>query len=431
MAEGMSDTCRQRAEAYLVGGVNSPVRCFQAVDAPPLFISHGRGEMLWDTDGKAYIDLLMSWGALPLGHAHPVVVQAVTQAAGEGSSFGLCSPREGQLAEIICDAVESIQRVRFVNSGTEAVMTAVRLARAITGRKKVLAFEGGYHGHSDGLLAKAGSGLTTLNLPASAGIPAELTAQTLLATYNDLQSVDDLATHWADDLACILVEPVAGNMGVIPPQPGFLEGLRDIADRLGALLIFDEVITGFRVAWGGMQARSGVQSDLTTLGKIIGGGLPVGAIGGRAEFMQRLAPSGDVYQAGTLSGNPLVMAAGVAALTELKRLDPYAQWDDAARDLCQHLAKLADTLGLPIQVQTIGSMFTLFFSDTPVLDHPTSLKACRRSYSRLFNAMLHEGVLLPPSAAEACFLSTAHLSSNTLTSLKTAFANALPACREA
>ncbi len=431
MAEEMSDTYRQRADAFLVGGVNSPVRCFKAVDAPPLFVSHARGERLWDTHGKAYVDLLMSWGALALGHAHPTVVEAVAQAAGEGSSFGLCSPREAELAEIICDAVESIERVRFVNSGTEAVMTAVRLARGVTGRTKVLAFEGGYHGHSDGLLAKAGSGLTTLNLPASAGIPKELTAQTLLATYNDLQSVEDLARHWGEDMACILIEPVAGNMGVIPPQPGFLKGLREIADRLGALLIFDEVMTGFRVAWGGMQARSGVKSDLTTLGKIIGGGLPVGAVGGRARIMERLAPVGDVYQAGTLSGNPLVMAAGTATLRELKRLNPYAQWERATTHLGQHLSQLANKHALPIQFQSVGSMFTLFFSDSPVANYAQSRKCDTQAFGRLFRSMLQHGVLLAPSAFEAGFLSTAHLSPAVLEALDQAFENVLSGWCEA
>jgi glutamate-1-semialdehyde 2,1-aminomutase len=423
--ESPSRPCRQRAEAVLAGGVNSPVRCFRAVETPPVFAARGEGAHLWDVDGNRYIDLLMSWGALALGHAHPAVSDAVAAAAREGSSFGLSSPREAELAEVIRDAFQGIERMRFVNSGTEAVMTAVRLARAIAGRDKVLAFEGGYHGHSDGLLARAGSGLTTLNLPASAGVPAAFPEQTLLATYNDLASVRALAHRWSDDIACILVEPVAGNMGVVPPQPGFLEGLRAEADRIGALLIFDEVMTGFRVAWGGMQQRAGVAADLTTLGKIIGGGLPIGAVGGRAEHMARLAPQGDVYQAGTLSGNPLVMAAGLAALRELRRRDPYSDWTAATHALGEDLTAAARRLNVPLQFQSVGGMFTIFFSDSPINRYSDIRRCDAAAYGRFFRAALRKGVLLAPSAFEACFLGVGHLDGIVMRQVRDALISAL------
>lgn len=425
MAEMLNQSCQRRAEACIPGGVNSPVRSFGHVGVGPIFARRAKGAHLWDVEENRYIDLLMSWGALPLGHAHPAVLEAAGQAIQEGSSFGMSSPREAPLAEIICDAVESIERVRFVNSGTEAVMTALRLARGITGRQKVLIFEGGYHGHSDGLLVQAGSGLGTLNLPASAGVPKAYAEQTLLATYNDLSSANDQVDRWGEDIAAILVEPVAGNMGVVPPQPDFLQGLRDIATQCGALLIFDEVITGFRVAWGGMQPCSGVRSDLTTLGKIIGGGFPVGAVGGRAEIMERLAPQGDVYQAGTLSGNPVVMAAGRAALEELRHIQPYDAWDQACSILRDAVLAEARQASVPIQFQSVGSMFTIYFSETPVTNYSQARTIDTAAHGRFYRAAMDRGLLLPPSPYEACFLCTSHLAEKTMAELTDALRHAI------
>ena len=408
MAGSISQSLFARATQSIPGGVNSPVRSFQAVGGAPLVASRGEGAYLIDVDGAQYLDCLMSWGALILGHAHPDVCEAVHDAIDRGLGFGLTTSVEAELAELIRDAFPSIERVRLVNSGTEAVMSAIRLARAFTGRDKIIKFEGGYHGHSDGLLAKAGSGLTTLGIPASAGVPASFAAETLLARYNDLSSVETICHAHRDRIAAILVEPVAGNMGVVPPAPGFLEGLRHLCDETSALLIFDEIITGFRIAWGGAQERYKIEADLTTLGKIIGGGLPVGAFGGREEIMRLLAPEGNVYQAGTLSGNPVTVSAGLAALTTLKRLNPYAELDRKGERIEKALRDAAGEAGIPLQVNRVGSMLAPFFNDEPITDYDSSQKIDAPRYAAFFRAMLEEGILLPPSPWEATFLSTAH-----------------------
>ena len=398
----------KRAQRAIPGGVNSPVRAFKAVELPPLFAERGEGQYLFDADGNRYLDFLMSWGAIILGHAHEEITDAIVQASIRGTGYGLSTAIEAELAETIKDAFPSIESLRLVNSGTEAVMSAVRLARGFTGRNKVLKFEGGYHGHSDGLLAKAGSGLATFGIPASAGVPATFTAETLVARFNDPASVTALCQAHSDDLACILVEPVAGNMGVVPPEPGFLEGLRAACDHTGALLIFDEVITGFRLAWGGAQERYGIAADLTTLGKIIGGGLPVGAFGGRKKIMDKLAPQGDVYQAGTLSGNPVVVAAGLAVLKTLRRLKPYKELEQKAEFLAEGIKQAARDTGVPLHIGRVGCMFTIFFCDNPVTDYPSARRADSKRYAAFFADVLNHGVLFPPSQWEACFLSTAH-----------------------
>jgi glutamate-1-semialdehyde 2,1-aminomutase len=408
MDRPLSRAAQERAERSIPGGVNSPVRSFRVVGEAPLFAERGEGAYLVDIDGARYVDLLMCWGALIHGHAHPAVVAAVERTAAAGGGYGISCPVEAELAERIRDAFPSIDQVRLVNSGTEAVMSAVRLARGFTGRDSVLVFEGGYHGHSDGLLARGGSGLSTFAIPKSAGVPGSVVCDTLIARYNDLGSVREQVAAAGDDLAGILVEPVAGNMGVVPPAPGFLEGLRAVCDETGAVLIFDEVISGFRVGWGGAQERFGVRADLTTLGKIIGGGLPVGAFGGRREIMGRLAPLGDVYQAGTLSGNAVVAAAGVAALDLLRDDPPYERLERLAAALVDGLHAAARRAGRPLQVNRCGSMFTCFFAEAPVTDYASAQEADGGAYAAFFRAMLAGGVLLPPSPFESCFLSAAH-----------------------
>ncbi|MFW6107971.1 MAG: glutamate-1-semialdehyde 2,1-aminomutase [bacterium] len=408
MDRPLSRLAHERACRSIPGGVSSPVRSFDAVDAPPLVVERGEGAYLHDVDGRRYVDLLMCWGALVHGHAHPAVREAVVKAAGGGTGYGLSCRAEAELAGLIEDAFPSIDLLRLVNSGTEAVMSAVRLARGFTGRAKVIVFEGCYHGHSDGLLAQGGSGLSTLSIPKSAGVPESVVRDTLIARYNDTDSVRELAESAGGDLAAVLVEPVAGNMGVVGPEPGFLDGLRSICDETGAMLIFDEVITGFRVAPGGAQERFGVRSDLTTLGKIIGGGLPVGAFGGRREIMERLAPLGDVYQAGTLSGNPLVAAAGVAALRELRKGNRHEELERLAGLLADGLEHAAADAGVPLQVNRCGSMLTCFFADAPVTGYASSKAADGSRYAAFFRAMIERGVLLPPSPFESCFVSTVH-----------------------
>jgi glutamate-1-semialdehyde 2,1-aminomutase len=384
------------------------------VQAPPLFVVSGQGPYLYDSDGNRYIDYLMSWGALILGHVHPEVQHAIEAAAGRGTGFGLSTGVECDLAETIKQAFPSIELLRLVNSGTEAVMSAVRLARGYTKRDKIMMFEGCYHGHSDGLLARAGSGLTTFGLPASAGVPCSFTEETLIARFNDLESVETICRAHGDDLACILLEPVAGNMGVIPPKPGFLAGLRNICDRIGALLVFDEVITGFRIAWGGAQEKFKIRADLTTLGKIIGGGLPVGAFGGRREIMEKLAPLGDVYQAGTLSGNPLVASAGKAVLDVLGKTDPYKELELRTREITDDLSQAASLAGIPLWVGRAGSMFTLYFTSGPVKDYQSAKQADDHLYSCFFKALLERGLLLPPSQWESAFMSLSHLKESIL-----------------
>jgi len=404
----MSESLFARALKSIPGGVNSPVRSFRAVDVPPLFIEKGNGPFLYDVDSNRYIDYLMSWGAIILGHRHEAVRYAIEQAANRGTTFGLSNKHEYELAELIKDAFPSIDLLRLVNSGTEAVMSSVRLARGYTGRDKVVMFEGCYHGHSDGLLAKAGSGISTFGIPGSAGVPPAFTNETLVVRFNDLEDVEAVCKAHGDDIACILVEPVAGNMGVVPPVPGFLQGLRDMCDQVGALLIFDEVITGFRIAWGGAQERYGVQPDLTVLGKIIGGGLPIGAFGGKRNVMEKVSPLGKVYQAGTLSGNALVVSAGKAALHALRQLDPYNELDHRTIELTEAFAAIAEDAFVPLQTARVGPMFTLYFSAESVTDYESAQKADVDLYGRFFRQMLKRGVLLPPSQWETAFVGLAH-----------------------
>ncbi len=397
-----------RACRSIPGGVNSPVRSFKAVGGAPIVAERGEGAYLWDVDGNRYVDCLMSWGANILGHGHPAITAAVSEAAARGTGYGLSTKVEAEIAELVRDAFPSVELVRFVNSGTEAVMSALRVARGFTGRDKIVTFEGCYHGHSDSLLVKAGSGLATFGIPASAGVPKEFAAHTLQAHYNDLGSVEEYVGKVGDEIACVLVEPVAGNMGVVPPSPGFLEGLREVCDRIGALLIFDEVITGFRIAWGGAQERYGVRADLTTLGKIIGGGLPVGAFGGRGEVMERLAPLGDVYQAGTLSGNPVVAAAGKAALEVLRADMSYATLDARAAKFTGRLLDAAVEAGVPLTVNRVCGLFTAFFTDREITDYASARGVDIERYAAFFRAALVRGVLLAPSPWEAGFVGLAH-----------------------
>jgi glutamate-1-semialdehyde 2,1-aminomutase len=398
----------QQAQACFPGGVNSPVRAFRGVGGQPLFIERGAGPYLYDVDGNRYIDFMLSWGPLILGHAHPQVVAALQAAVERGTSYGAPNPAEVELAELIRAFMPGMESLRFVSSGTEATMSALRLARAYTARDKIIKFEGCYHGHADYLLVKAGSGVATLGLPDSPGVPAGAVQDTLIARYNDLAAVSELFERFPGQVAALIVEPVAGNMGVVLPQAGFLAGLRRLTAQHGALLIFDEVMTGFRAHPGGAQALYGVQPDLTTLGKVIGGGLPVGAYGGRREILSLIAPSGPVYQAGTLSGNPLAMAAGIATLQVLQQPGTWEKLEASADRLASGLARAAQAAGVPVQVQRAGTMFTTFFAEGALRDW-TAVKGCDTAcYAGFFHAMLDEGVYLPPSQFEASFLSTAH-----------------------
>ena len=398
---------RERAQALFPGGVNSPVRAYRAVGGDPPIILSGKGAYVTDADGNDFIDYVGAFGPLILGHADPAVTAALHERVDRGGPVGATGPLEGELGEEIRDAMPSLERLRFVSSGTEAVMSALRVARAATGRSLIVKFAGGYHGHSDGLLADAGSGLTTLGLPASAGVTPEAAAQTLVVPYNDLDAVARaFATH-PREIAAVIVEPIAANMGVVRPRSGYLAGLRDIASRGGALLVFDEVITGFRVARGGAQAREGVTPDLTTLGKVIGGGLPIGAYGGRADLMGLVAPAGSVYQAGTLSGHPLAMAAGLATLRALNDRT-YAELEQAGASLEAGLLGAAAAAGRPVAVSRVGSLLTLFFLPRPPRDHAEAVEADTVAFARFFRSMREQGILLPPSQHEAWFLSTAH-----------------------
>jgi glutamate-1-semialdehyde 2,1-aminomutase len=399
----------EASQQLMPGGVNSPVRAFRAVGGEPIVFAFGKGPYLYDVDGNEYLDYVCSWGPLILGHAHASVVEILKRAAERGTTFGAPTELEAEMARLVVDAVPSIELVRFVNSGTEATMSALRLARGFTGRDKIVKFEGGYHGHSDGLLAKAGSGLATLSLPDSAGVPASFAEQTLVVPYNDAQAVRDVFERHANEIAALIVEPVAANMGVVAPADGFLQSLREITRAAGALLIFDEVVTGFRLGMGGAQSVYGVEPDLTCLGKVIGGGLPVAAYGGRREIMEQLAPLGPVYQAGTLSGNPLAMAAGVITLRILSGEGAYRVLDDLAAKLTSELAALARQAGVPVQINRVGSMFTMFFSDAPVTDYASAKRADTERYARFFRALLERGVYFPPSQFEACFVSLAHM----------------------
>jgi len=398
----------QRSLRYLAGGVDSPVRAFRAVGGEPVVIARGEGPYVYDVDGNRYIDYVCSWGPLILGHAHPAVVEAVQRAAERGTSYGAPTEAEAELAQLIVEAMPSIELLRFVNSGTEATMSALRLARAFTGRDNILKFDGCYHGHADGLLVQAGSGVATFGLPDSPGVPASYAQETLVARYNDVASVEAMFDQHGDAIAAVIVEPVAGNMGVVPPQEGFLGALRDITQRAGALLVFDEVITGFRVAYGGAQSLYGVSPDLTCLGKIIGGGLPVGAYGGRREVMEMLAPLGPVYQAGTLSGNPLAMAAGLATLRELQSPGFYERLDALSAKLVDAVARAAKSAGVSLWLNRVGSMRTPFFVDAPVTDYASARRADTKLYARFFHAMLERGVYLAPSQFESVFMSSAH-----------------------
>lgn len=398
----------EEAKKVLVGGVNSPVRAFKSVGGDPVFFESASGPKMIDADGNEYIDYVGSWGPMILGHAHPKVTQALTETVAKGTSFGAPGRMEHALGELVSQMVPSIEKVRFVNSGTEATMSAVRLARGFTGRSKIVKFEGCYHGHGDSFLIKAGSGALTFGVPDSAGITENIAKDTLTASFNDAGSVKKILEQNAGEVAAVIVEPVAGNMGVIPPLPGFLKALRELCDEQGALLIFDEVMTGFRVARGGAQERYGVLPDLTTLGKVIGGGLPVGAYGGRAELMDQLSPSGPIYQAGTLSGNPLAMAAGIATLSLLTP-EFYDQLEITAGNLERGLLDAAQNASVPVCINRVGSMLTVFFTD---LQSVNDFKAAKTTdtvrFSSFFHSMLNEGIYLPPSAFEAWFVSLAH-----------------------
>jgi glutamate-1-semialdehyde 2,1-aminomutase len=403
-----SSALLQAAARLIPGGVNSPVRAFRGVGGEPFFVARGQGARLWDVDGKSYIDFVGSWGPLILGHAAPAVVEAVADAASRGTSYGAPTEAEVQLAEAITAAYPSMEMTRVVSSGTEAAMSAIRVARGATGRDVIVKFDGGYHGHADSLLVKAGSGGATFSIPDSAGVPAALAELTVTVPYNDLEAVRSVFAHRGDRIAAVIVEPVAGNMGVVPPAPGFLQGLREVTASRGALLIFDEVITGFRVAYGGAQQLYGIRPDLTCLGKIIGGGLPVGAYGGRRDLMQKVAPLGPVYQAGTLSGNPLAMAAGLATVRALQTPAVYERLDRLGAQMERGLMLAAEKARVPVRVNRVGSMLTAFFTSERVTDYVSAKTSDTQRYARYFHAMLERGVYLAPSQFEAAFVSLAH-----------------------
>jgi glutamate-1-semialdehyde 2,1-aminomutase len=408
MKSSKTNELLQRAEASLVGGVNSPVRAFRSVGGEPLIVERASGAHIWDVDGREYIDFIGSWGALILGHAHPAIVAAIQDQAARGTSYGVTTELEIELAERIKRAIPSIEKIRFVSSGTEATMSAVRLARGFTKRDLILKFDGCYHGHADSFLSEAGSGLATLGIASSAGVPEALAAMTLSVLYNDLAAVEKTFAAHPNKIAAVIVEPVAANMGVVLPAPGFLAGLRDITRRAGALLIFDEVITGFRLCYGGAQLLFGIEPDLTTLGKIIGGGLPVAAYGGRAEIMNHVAPLGSVYQAGTLSGNPLAMRAGIEVLKKVEKPKFYLGLNSKAERFADRLKAAVRDLDGTACVNSVGSLATIFFTSGPVKDYAAAKKSDTRRFAAFFHAMLDRGVLLAPSQFEALFISAAH-----------------------
>ncbi len=423
----VSRKLQKRAEQFIPGGVNSPVRAFRAVGGDPLFMVRGQGSHIWDADGNEYIDYIGSWGPLILGHAPPSVIEAITAAARNGTSFGASTPAEADLAEIVISAFPQMQKVRFVNSGTEATMSAIRLARAATKRKYIVKFEGCYHGHADALLVKAGSGVATLGIPGSAGVPQEFIQFTLALPFNNIGALELAFSKYKHQIACVIVEPVVGNMGCVPGSGDYLAALRLITQREKAILIFDEVMTGFRVAFGGAQERYNIRPDLTTLGKIIGGGLPVGAYGGPAELMDLVAPLGPMYQAGTLSGNPLAMAAGVATLTHLRQHkdEIYPRLEKLSGKLVDGVVAAAKSAHVKLCANRVGSMFTWFFTAGPVTDWATASKSDAKAFARFFRGMLDNGVYLPPSQFEAAFLSAAHTEEDvqkTIAAAKQAFA---------
>jgi len=408
MLHTRSSTLFNRAKQIIPGGVNSPVRAFKSVGADPLFIKKALGSHVFDEDGNNYIDYVGSWGPMILGHCHPQVVAAVKQCMDSGSSFGAPTELEITLAQMVIDAVPSIEMVRMVSSGTEATMSAIRVARGYTGRDKILKFSGCYHGHADALLVKAGSGAATFGVPDSPGVPADFAKHTLTAEYNSLDSVSRLLAENKDQVACIILEPVAGNMGTVPPRPGFLEGLRELCTNQGIVLIFDEVMSGFRVSYGGAQQLYGVTPDMTTLGKIIGGGLPVGAFGGKREIMEKLSPSGGIYQAGTLSGNPLAMTAGIETLKLLQQPGFYQQLESKSAALSEGISQAAKAAGYPIYSTRVGSMFCAFFTKGEVFDWPTASSCDTAAFATYFKAMLNEGIYLAPSQFETAFMSISH-----------------------
>ncbi|MCX7990005.1 MAG: glutamate-1-semialdehyde 2,1-aminomutase [Aquificaceae bacterium] len=398
----------QRAKSLMPGGVSSPVRAFKAVGGEPILVARAQGSRLWDVEGKEYIDFLMSWGPLILGHAHPAVVNAVSEQAQKGLSYGLTNIHEITLAELVVSAMPSVEMVRFVSSGTEATMSAIRLARGYTGRRYVVKFDGCYHGHGDALLVSAGSGVATLGIPGTPGVPEEVARLTLVVPYNDVEALKEVFRRYGEEIACVIVEPVAGNMGVVLPKEGFLEAIRDITRSYGALVICDEVITNFRLSKGGAQELFDIDPDITCMGKIIGGGMPLGAYGGRREVMEKVAPEGPVYQAGTLSGNPLSMVAGIATLRELFRLNPYEELERLTKKLTSGIGEVLSRKGIAHRINQIASMFTIFFTEKEVYDYQTAKSSDRELFGRFFRLLLKEGVLIPPAQFEAWFLSTAH-----------------------
>lgn len=398
----------ERAQLLMPGGVNSPVRAFKAVGGTPFFVAKGEGCYLWDVDGNRFVDFVCSWGPLILGHAHPEVVAAVKEAVERGTTYGAPTELEVALAEKIQQAFPSMEMLRLVNSGTEATMSAIRAARGYTGRKKIVKFEGCYHGHADYLLVKAGSGAATFGIPDSAGVPEGTAQDTIVLPYNDIEAFNKTMDAMGEEIAAVIVEPIAGNMGVVLPKPEFLAALRQQTEKHGVVLIFDEVITGFRVAYGGAQSLYGIKPDMTCLGKIVGGGFPLAAYGGRKEIMQTVAPLGPVYQAGTLSGNPVAVTAGLKTLEILERDNPYPELERRTKQLTQVISEAAKEAGVPVQINQIASMFTVFFTDQPVVDYASARRSDTQRYARFFHALLERGVYFPPSQFEAAFLSTAH-----------------------
>jgi len=396
------------AKKYIPGGVNSPARAFKAVDNDPLFIERAKGSFIYDADGKEYIDYVGSWGPMILGHNHPAVVEGLQQQLLKGSSFGAPTKLETTLAEMVVAGVSSVDKVRMVNSGTEATMSALRLARGYTGRTKIIKMEGCYHGHGDSLLVEAGSGITTLGIAGSAGVPAKLAEETIVVAYNDISALEEVFKEYSQEIAAVILEPVTGNMGVVTPKAGYLESLRNLTKEYGALLIFDEVMTGFRLAYGGAQELYNIEPDLTTFGKIIGGGLPVGAYGGKEKIMDYIAPEGPVYQAGTLSGNPLAMVAGINTLKLLKEEDTYDNLEEKGQLLEDGILKNIKKVDVPAVFSRLGSMFTLFFNSSEVTDYQSAKSSNTKAFSIYFNKMLEEGIYLPPSQFEANFISLSH-----------------------